>query len=201
MNCLQAEEHFSAYLEDELDYQTIKEVEAHLTACQLCHHSFALFRESLNLLHQLPHVEPSSDFDRAVQARVGDVDVEPIPFWHHILDALRAQPVWAFSGIGAILLVGLVSIYLYQNNPAAYTSSPPTIVVDRGQNADVQRVDRVDNQTQLFLPVRRVNLPLVIEDSEPYRTEVSESRPPRRMEQNYILQTVDYNDAPRSGGL
>lgn len=201
MNCLTVEEHFSAYLEDELDYQAIKEFEAHLTDCESCHQSFGLFRESLNLLHQLPHVEPSGSFDRAVEARVCDIDVEPIPLWHNILDALRAQPAWAFSGLAAILVAGLVGIYLYQDAPDAYTSSRPTIVVNSGQNVDVQRVDKGDNREELSLPVRRVNLPLLIEDGELYRTEVFDSRPPQRMQQNYILQTVDYTNAPRSGGL
>ena len=51
--------------------------------------------------------------------------------------------------------MGLVSIYLYQNDPDVYTSSLPTIAIDTGQNADIQRVDRVDNQTQLFVPAGR----------------------------------------------
>jgi len=201
MNCLMVEEGFSAYLEDELDYKSIIEFDAHLTDCELCYQSFEQFRESLKLLHQLPHVEPSVTFDRVVEAGVGDIGREPISFWSNILDALRDQAAWALSGLMALLVAGLVSIYLYENDRDMHTSFPPTMVVNSAQNADVQRVDRVDNQTQLSLPVRRVNLPLVVEDGELYRADFFESHAPQRIRRNYILQTVDYNDAPRSGDL
>ena len=60
MNCLKAEEQFSAYIEDELDYQAVRAFEAHLSTCESCRREFTLFRESLDLLHQLPQIEPSS---------------------------------------------------------------------------------------------------------------------------------------------
>ena len=44
MNCLQAEEHFSAHFEDTLDYQTLQDFEAHLTECEACQHEYVRFQ-------------------------------------------------------------------------------------------------------------------------------------------------------------
>jgi hypothetical protein len=200
MNCLMAEEHFSAYLEDELAYQTIKEFETHLTECGSCSSEFVTFRKSVSLIHQLPRIEPSSDFDRMVQSRVGNLDVDRIPAWHQILDSLRARPVWAFSGIATILLVVLVSAYFYQSGLDGYRSSAPRIVIDTDSNPGYRRVERMENQELLALPVRQVNVPLDIGNGVFFEGEVLERRP-QRTQQNFILQTVNYSSTPRGGGL
>lgn len=200
MNCLNAEEHFSAYLEDELDYQTIKDFETHLTICESCSSEFALFRKSVNLLHQLPSIEPSSDFDRSVQSKVGNLDVDRMPAWHQILTSLRSRPRWAFSGIATALLVVLIGVYFYQNGPNEYKSSPLNVVFQTDSNPTYQPVDKIDNQRLLPLPVHQVNVPLDFGSGGFFGREVLEWRP-QRTQQNFILQTVNYSSAPRGGGL
>ena len=200
MNCLMAEEHFSAYLEDELDYRTIKEFEAHLTDCGSCSSEFALFRKSVNLLHQLPRIEPSSDFDRSMQSRVGNLDVDRIPAWHQLLDSLRTRPMWAFSGIATILLVGLLTAYFYQNGRDGYKPSSPGIVFETDSSPTYRRVDRIDTQDPPALRVHQVNVPLDFGSGGFSGREVLEWRP-QRTQQNFILQTVNYSSAPRGGGL
>ena len=113
MNCLKVEEQFSAYLEDELDYQAVRAFEAHLSTCESCRREFTLFRESLDLLHQLPQITPSTEFDIALQVRLADTQVESIPFWRRVLQPLQGQVRWALSGV-AVLLVMLTGFYLYQ---------------------------------------------------------------------------------------
>ena len=88
MNCLKAEEQFSAYIEDELDYQAVRAFEGHLSTCESCRRELTLFRESLDLLHQLPQIEPSAEFDVTLQARLADTQVESIPFWQRVLQPL-----------------------------------------------------------------------------------------------------------------
>ena len=93
MNCLKAEEQFSAYIEDELDYRAVRTFEAHLNACESCRREFTLFHESLDLLQQLPQIEPSTDFDIALKVRLVDTQVESIPFWGTCVAALaRSSP-------------------------------------------------------------------------------------------------------------
>ncbi len=200
MNCLIAEEHFSAYLEDELDYQTIKDFESHLTNCGSCSGEFALFRKSLNLLHQLPRIEPSSDFDHSVQSRFDDLGVSRISVWHQVLASLRSRPGWAFSGIATALLVILIGAYFYQNGPNEYISSPPSVVFQADPNPTFQPVEKIDNQGLLPLPVHQVNVPLDFGSGGFFGGEVLEWRP-QRTQQNFILQTVNYSSAPRGGGL
>ena len=200
MNCLMAEEHFSAYLEDELDYRTIKEFEAHLTDCGSCSNEFALFRKSVNLLHQLPRIEPSSDFDRSMQSRVGGLDVDRTPAWHQLLDSLRTRPVWAFSGIATILLVGLLTAYFYQNGLDGYKPSSPGIVFETDSSPTYRPVVRIDTLEPPALPVHQVNVPLDFGSGVFSGREVLDWRP-QRIQQNFILQSVNYSSAPRGGGL
>ena len=58
MNCLQAEEHFSAHFEDTLDYQTLQGFEGHLAECEACQHEYVRFQESVKAVQQLPQIEP-----------------------------------------------------------------------------------------------------------------------------------------------
>ena len=127
MNCLKVEEQFSAYLEDELDYQAVRAFEAHLNTCESCRREFTLFRESLDLLHQLPQIEPSIEFDIALQVRLADTQVESIPFWRRVLQPLQGQVRWALGGI-AVLLVMLTGFYLYQKTFDQKTLTEPESV-------------------------------------------------------------------------
>ena len=113
MNCLKVEEQFSAYIEDELDYRAVKAFEAHLSTCESCRRELTLFRESLDLLHQLPQIEPSTEFDIALQVRLADTQVESIPFWQRVLQPLQGQIRLALGAI-AVLLVMIAGFYFYQ---------------------------------------------------------------------------------------
>ncbi|MDE0300908.1 MAG: zf-HC2 domain-containing protein [Candidatus Poribacteria bacterium] len=200
MNCLIAEEHFSAYLEDELDYQTIKDFEAHLVNCGSCSSEFALFRKSLNLLHQLPRIEPSSDFDQSVRSRVDNLDVGRTSVWHQVLASLRSRPGWAFSGFATALFVVLISAYFYQKSPNEHQSSPPSVVIQANSNPTYQPADKIDDHGLLPVPVHQVHVPLDFGSGGFFGREVLEWRP-QRTQQNFILQTVNYSTAPRGGGL
>ena len=189
MNCLEAEEQFSAYLEDELDYQAVKAFDAHLADCESCHHELELFRESVDLLHQLPSVEPSPSFDVALRTRLTNTEVDPVPLWHSALEMMRIRPAWTFSGIAMALFIMIASIYLYQNT---FRERP---------QAGVSPDARVTTSTErrLTVPFPTTQGPFKFRTSED--VEFLEEIQPRRVERNYILQTVSYTDAPAGGGL
>lgn len=236
MNCLKAEEQFSAYIEDELDYQAVKTFAAHLNACKSCRREFTLFRDSLDLLHQLPQIEPSTEFDTALKTRLADTQVESIPFWQRVLQPLHGQIRFALSGV-AVMLVMVAGLYFYQKTlinpglveivaapessrrtplagerriewqrqqfPLAVPSQEPQSLVNFPESAafDPQPV-RSSQQPQLsafnLQPVRSSQQPQPsLFDLQPVRS----SRQPQRLEQNYILQTINYAEAPTSGGL
>ena len=77
MNCLQAEEHFSAHFEDTLDYQTLQGFEEHLAACEACQHEYTRFQESVKAVQQLPQIEPSPYFMSTLQQRLATEQREP----------------------------------------------------------------------------------------------------------------------------
>ena len=151
MNCLKVEEQFSAYLEDELDYQAVRAFETHLSTCELCRREFTLFRESLDLLHQLPQIEPSAEFDVALQARLADTQVESIPFWQRVLQPLHGQVRLALSGI-AVLLVILAGFYFYQKTLTKSPSVDTAVAPETSRSVPVAKEREVEQQLPLAVP-------------------------------------------------
>ena len=199
MNCLKAQEHFSAYLEDELGYQTIKAFEAHLTDCEACHNEFTLFKKSVNLLNQLPQVEPSPYFNAALQTSLADIEVDTVPLWRRIVEAIRIRPVWALSGFATILLVIFAGAFFYSS--LFVERSPYNIAVK--PRLSTPQPNRLLIEPDVGPVWKSGSIPLAVPDvNRPRPSESSEDRlqhPPMR--QNYILQTANYTDAPTSGGL
>jgi anti-sigma factor RsiW len=204
MNCLKAEEQFSAYIEDELDYQAVRAFEDHLSTCHACRREFTLFRESLNLLHQLPQIEPSREFDIVLHMRLADAQVESIPFWQRVLRPLYGQTRLALSGI-AVLLVMVAGSYFYQKT---LTKSQPVEIVAAPESsrrvplAEERRVEWQGQQLPLAIPSRELQSLVNFPESPTFNLQPRRrSQQPQRLEQNYILQTVNYTEAPTGGGL
>ena len=151
MNCLKVEEQFSAYLEDELDYQAVRAFEAHLNTCESCRQEFTLFRESLDLLHQLPQIKPSTEFDVTLQARLADTQVESIPFWQRVLQPLHGQVRWALSGI-AVLLVIVSGLYFYQRTLTKSQSVDTAVAPETSKSAPLAEEREIEQQLPLAVP-------------------------------------------------
>lgn len=200
MNCLKAQEHFSAYLEDELGYQTIKTFEAHLEECTACRDELALFKKSVNLLNELPPIEPSPFFDIDLQTRLAHIEVDTVPLWQRIVDAIRSQPVWALSGVTTILLMIFAGGFLYPG-PFGERSSYTTEVEGRPLPAQPNRLLIEPDIAHVW---KSGDIPLAVPDVNWFRpsgTTVADGLGYPSMRQNYILQTANYTKAPTSGGL
>ena len=233
MNCLKTEEQFSAYLEDELDYQAVRAFEAHLSVCESCRREFTLFRESLDLLHQLPQIEPSTEFDIALQARLADTQVESIPFWQRVFQPLHGQTRLALGAI-AVLLVMVAGFYFYRKT----VTKPPSVEVavdpETSKRTPIAEERGDEQQLPLAIPSQElqslVNFPEPsVLDLQPVRGNQQPQSPmsnlqqlrgsqqsqlpvfdlqparkdqqPQRLEQNYILRTIEHTEAPTGGGL
>ncbi len=61
MDCQWAEDELSGYLDDVLDPQVRRRVEAHLATCDRCQTILADFRRADELMRELPFIEPPSD--------------------------------------------------------------------------------------------------------------------------------------------
>lgn len=195
MNCLQAEEHFSAHFEDELDYQTLQAFEAHLAECEGCRHEYALFQESVKAAQQLPQIDASPYFMQTLQQRIAEEHCEKLPFWQGLLHVLN-RPRWVFSGI-ILLIFATTSIYFYQENlfdkepqpTAAYSAKANPQGVERTRSSSAQLTSQTTLSNRGALP-RDVG-----------GTRISNVMSAQPLQQHYVLKTVSYASAPTRGGL
>ena len=198
MNCLQAEEHFSAYFEDTLDYQALRRFETHLAACEACQHEYARFQESVKAVQQLPQIEPSPNFMPKLMQRLAE---EPHEFggikeiiatgWHRLQDGLR-RPRWAFGGIVALILIAVGGGYLYQADFLSDRDSRPAVVVTPASEPSRLEPPPVELPVDVQRQVRSI-------DSFSPGGVIRTSRQP--MQQHYILKQVSYTSASTGGGL
>ena len=195
MNCLQAEEHFSAHFEDTLDYETLQGLEEHLAACEACQQEYTRFQESVKAIQQLPQIEPSPYFMPTLLQRIaeeqGEIDGvrgSTTTGWKQLLDVFR-RPVWAFSGILALILA-LAGTYLYQDGFLFDRDSRSTAVTSESQKVQVATSPEVTRRVvgsrgEVTSPLPGGVIP----------------RSVRPMQQHYILKQVSYTNASTRGGL
>ena len=198
MNCLKVEEQFSAYLEDELDYQAVRAFEAHLSTCESCRREFTLFRESLDLLHQLPQIEPSTEFDIALQARLADTQVESIPFWRRVLQPLYGQTRLALGGI-AVLLVMVAGFYFYQKT----LTKPPLVKIavtsEPSRRAPLAEERGVESQQQFPLAVPSLELQSLVKFPESSELDLQPVRGNQQLQSaTFDLQQLRGTQQPQS---
>ena len=197
MNCLQAEEHFSAHFEDTLDYQTLQDFEEHLAACEACQHEYTRFQESVKAVQQLPQIEPSPYFMSTLQQRLATEQREPSSVkesvatgWGRLLDVLR-RPRWAFSGIMALILAA-AGTFFYQDGSLFNRDLRSTpVVAPMSQRAQVATPPEA-------LPE---SLPHFSRDDSQFLRGSIISTPRQPMQQRYMLKQVSYTTTSTSGGL
>lgn len=198
MNCLQAEEHFSAHFEDTLNYQVLRDFEAHLSECEACQHEYACFQESVKAVQQLPQIEPSADFmpsllQRLAEERreVGDVREIVATGWGRLQEVFH-RPRWAFSGLVALILIIAVGGYLYQDGSLFNRDDQPTVV-----ETPASERSRLGTPTvELPVNVRRPS-----RDVDPFQPGRVISTSGQPMQQHYILKQVSYTNTSTRGGL
>jgi len=192
MNCQQAEEHFSAHFEDTLDYQTLRVFEEHLATCEACQQEYARFQESVKTVQQLPQIEPSPYFMPTLLQRIAEerdeingVKGTTTIGWKQLVDVFR-RPVWAFSGILALILA-VTGTYLYQDGSLFDRDSDSTVVTSESQKVQVA--------TSPVVTRRAVG-------NGSQRLPGDVTRPSvRPLPQHYILKQVSYTNASTRGGL
>jgi anti-sigma factor RsiW len=192
MNCLHAEEHFSAHYEDTLDYQTLQGFEEHLATCEVCQQEYARFQESVKAVQQLPQIEPSPYFMPTLMQRISEEQRETggvreiaATGWKQLLDVFR-RPVWAFSGIMALILA-VTGTYLYQDGFLFDRDSRAAAITSESQEVRVATSSvgtrRIVGNSSQRLPSGVISTPV------------------RPMQQHYVLKQVSYTNASTRGGL
>ena len=114
MNCHDAREWFSGWVDETLTAEEHAALAAHLAGCADCQHELRRFRGTVALLARVERPQAPAGF----AARVVDA-VRPIP-WHRRLVARLFLPlsVKLPAEAAAVLLVGGLAVYLFERTPA-----------------------------------------------------------------------------------
>ena len=185
MNCLQAEENFSAHFEDALDYETLQRFESHIAECTTCQHEYVRFQDSVTASQRLPQIEPSPYFLTTLQQRLSEEQRETFSFWQRLQHMFNV-PKWALSGAIVLILVAF-GIFLYQDK---------LFNRDIGSSNELSQTEQPQANEQSPSGNNRQFLPRGIGGTD-YSTTVSM----QPMQQHYILKRVSYATASTAGGL
>lgn len=180
MNCLQAEENFSAHFEDALDYQTLRLFEAHLTECGECQKEYERFCESINASQGLPQIEPSPFFLATLHHRLLGEKRESLSFWERI-SRLFKMPRWALSGAMVLLLVAATVTFMFRDDIFNQDNTSP-----------------VSTRPNITQPEDSNNRQLIPSDREFGMPSIDSSQ---QIQQNYTLKQVSYTTISTGGGL
>jgi Putative zinc-finger len=113
MNCQEVQLQLSGYLEKSLDAVRMKGIESHLASCPFCRAEAHGLSDCIDLVADLPSLEPPAGFARRVVAHAREIELEPRP-WQRLLAVLRSTaPIQAT----AVLLVGVLAVLMYQKEP------------------------------------------------------------------------------------
>jgi predicted anti-sigma-YlaC factor YlaD len=185
MNCLQAEEHFSAHLEDALDYQTLQRFESHVTECTTCQREYAQFRESVRASQQLPQIEPSPYFIPTLEQRLTEEQREIPSFWER-LQRIFSMPRWALSGVMALLLITATVTFVYHDDWFNRETHPSNEQISTSRPGLSSESPAINNQ---FLPRASGS------------SDFSNTISGQPMQQHYTLKRVSYSTVSTGGGL
>jgi hypothetical protein len=151
MNCEEIQEQLSEYLETLLDSSAVRAIDSHLAACARCAEMLAGLAQCRRLVAALPQVEPPLGFAARVMAQVNE-SASPSPWWQRWVLPLRINvPLQAT----AVLIVGVLSVYLLQKEPPQKQVLQNTAPSSSGDSAKGQPRQDVHNE-----PPRREEAPV-----------------------------------------
>lgn len=187
MNCLQAEERFSAHYEDTLDYQTLQRFEAHINECQGCEREYTLFRESVQASQQLPQIEPSPLFTSTLQQRLSEEERDTLSFLQRLRNFI-ILPKWTYGLAFILVLLSSVSFLYYDDlfNGGTQSQLEGEFISEPGSDSSTQFPSEINDR---FLPRSFGGIDSTFSTS---------SRP---MQRNYVLKRVSYTTTSTAGGL
>ncbi len=110
MKCEEVQSHLSDYLEKIAEGPRAKGIENHLTGCPICREEFSGLLQCRELIAGLPVVEPPLGFTTRIMANIAEAE-KVTSLWTRLFVPLKFKiPLEAT----AVLLLGVLSLYLYQ---------------------------------------------------------------------------------------
>jgi hypothetical protein len=153
MKCEEVQSHFSDYVDKTAEAPRAKGIENHLTNCPICSEEFAGLLQCQQLVSGLPELEPPLGFTMRVMAHVRDAANEQ-SLWKRVFMPLKIKvPLQAT----AVVLVGILSFYVYQM--ADYEKTPlPATPQNFTQTAD--KTSATAKGTDQGLPLPQIQKPI-----------------------------------------
>ena len=185
MKCEEVQSHFSDYLDKTAEAPRAKGIENHLTNCPICSEEFAGLLQCRQLVSGLPEVEPPLGFTMRVMAHVADAASER-SLWKRLFMPLKIKvPLQAT----AVVLVGILSFYIYQRADYDKTSKSTT---RQSFVATADKATATAKATAQALPLEQVQKPIT-------QTEKARKSAPAKKPVPSIRPTpaLTVSDAPR----
>ena len=123
MNCEEIGLHLSEFLDQTLETGYLRNVREHLADWRHCNEEFAGLAECRRLVSSLPEVEPPAGLVTRVMADVREAAHRPGIFQRLFSPIRLTMPLQA----AAVVLIGILSVYLYQKNDAGNLTPVPVV--------------------------------------------------------------------------
>ena len=113
MNCKEFEQNVDAFLDSEVDVHDVRDIEAHISGCEICAARLNELRRAGGALREQMAVSAPATIDRAVMAAFRQqhgAPVESTGLWG-IITGRVSMPRWAFAGL--MLFAAVAGVYAY----------------------------------------------------------------------------------------
>jgi hypothetical protein len=178
VNCDEAQERLSDYLDRALDSATIKDVEEHLASCPRCGAEAEQLAGYLRQVASLEPVDPPSGFTARVMARVREIERKP-SLWQRLLFPLSIKlPIHAT----AVVLIGIMALYLLKRVPSGEEAeraiAPAFGIVEKeaGVSSERQNFGEAAQQNEADSKTASVNTQVAASKPQPKAAAETEER-------------------------
>ena len=149
MNCKEAGERLSDYLDGTLGEEALREVEAHLSSCARCLENSKELSTTIKAVESLPEVDAPPGFSERVMVRVRE-EAARKPLWKRLFLPIRIKiPLHATA---LVVVIGL-AVYLYEANlPVQRELARPVPSESLPSSAEELSKAKKDNQPETEAP-------------------------------------------------
>jgi anti-sigma factor RsiW len=104
MTCQESLALYSEYLDGALPPEVRERFEVHLARCDSCAHYHRVLRKGLRLVHEMPELEPSSDFQDRLQHRI----------FHLMDERIEPRRRGRAGTVASIAALGMIAFAVWQ---------------------------------------------------------------------------------------
>lgn len=143
MNCVEARENLSAYIDCELKQDASCELKEHLDKCDECRREYDELTETAYALRTLPDEALPENFDEILRVAINREKLKKIE------DSRKRRKI--LSGIAAVFVIGFFSVTMYNQTDVAAPTDEMALAFDTVNESEnlaaVDEPDAVENET------------------------------------------------------